>query len=637
MNEKYSAGKDYKIIAMIVACFSMELQQEMIQRMTAKAKENNCRVIFFSTLSDGNTDNKSEYIEENIFDLVAVERFDAIVLMAESFKNTEDQITFVKRAKKAGTPVFTVDHPLEGCINISFDYQNAFCGIVRHMVEHHGYRRIKFMSGIPNNTFSEERLNAYKHVLLENGMTFDPKDVYYGYFWENPTKDAMKQMLEECQELPEAIICANDMMAIAVCSFLKEKGYRVPEDIAVSGFDGVDTEKYHTPRLLTSRFEPNAFFDQLFIMINDPGLKAEEKEIRLADCHKIQIGGSCGCPKLESLDATAKIVEMQSKMYEQMEYQRSQGSMVATYGNAEGMDIIQTVIPLQLKNMSYYDFWFCSKERVLIADYPSYAKSAEETKKEEVVNSIYYANYGDKTDIKYIERIPRTDLIADLPLHTESEHPLLVVSVPIRNDRSSYAVIKIDAAWFWFTAYSSFIFHFRFLLELQNSKRKLMHVYNTDSLTGLYNRGGFYRKMEQVLEYAKVDQITVISLDMCKFKQINDTYGHAEGDIALGKVGEIIRSSITNREIAARIGGDEFLIALFREDAETQKKQAEDIVSKLNQYADQFNEQNEKDYQLIFSVGICTECVTGHSLDYFLTIADQRMYEHKYRQKNDEA
>ena len=80
------------------------------------------------------------------------------------------------------------------------------------------------MAGVPNNSFSDERLRVFKQVLLENNVTFEPKRIYYGYFWETPTMEAMDKMLEDEDELPEAIICANDMMAITVCDILVEKG-----------------------------------------------------------------------------------------------------------------------------------------------------------------------------------------------------------------------------------------------------------------------------------------------------------------------------------------------------------------------------------------------------------------------------
>lgn len=639
MNTKYSASRGYKVVAVIAACFSKDDQQAMIKKVAEKCKEHRCRVVFFSTLSDFYLNEQSDITEKKIFQMVSIEKFDAIVLMPETFKEEEEQKRLVRRATAVGVPVIAVDKHIDGCINISFDYEDAFRAIVKHMVEYHGYRRINFMAGIPNNRFSDIRLKIFKQVLLENNITFDPRRIYYGYFWEIPTVEAMKRMLEDEEELPEAIVCANDTMALTVCDFLRKRGYRVPDDVAVSGFDGIEAERYHNPRLLTSEYDINAFVDGLFQIINSDNLSFGEQEVEISAYGNMQIGGSCGCPEIGGIDAAAKIISLKSDMHEQMEYQMKLGRMVANYGNGDGMEIIQKVIPKQLRKMQYFDFWFCSEDRVLIADYPTYARNDTSGEIQvndylpEKVNALHYRKEEESETVEYLEKFPREELVPEIYTLLESDSPLLVVAVPTIDDETGYAVIRFQPERFWYTAYASFIFHFRFLLEMQKSKRRLMKLYNTDSLTGLLNRSGFYEKMEQIVKFCDAGQVTVISLDMYQFKQINDTFGHAEGDEALRKVGEIIRNSISNRDIAVRIGGDEFLIVLFREEQEEHTKE---ILTSIRRSAEEFNRQNEKGYKLIFSIGVCTENIAQHSLDYFLREADRKMYEHKSRQRNGE-
>lgn len=628
MSKKYSAGKDYKAIALVHACFSSEDQRALVKVMTRKSAEHNCKVVFFSTLTNFYAE-QLDYGELRIFDTISVEKFDAIVLMAETFKTEEGQKNLVERATAAGVPVIAVDHHVDGCINISFDYKEAFREIVKHMVEYHGYRNINFMAGFQNNSFSDERLEVFKQVLDENNIPFQPSCVYYGHFWEDPTIVAMNKMLEDNPVLPEAIICANDTMALTVCDYLKKRGYRIPEDVAVSGFDGLEAGKYHQPQLLTSVYNPDTFADALFGLINDKNCVAGEKNIQVSAYNQIQIGGSCGCKAMDAMDAAARIIQIKSDMNEQMEYQTNLGRMVANYGEGEGMEIIQKVIPEHLKDIRYEEFWFCSEKRMLIADYPKY-ESIKQEAAEATYNAIHYTKTTENVVIDYAERFKLEELIPGLEQRMDADYSLLVVGVPTQEDPNAYAVIRMDPERFWYTAYSSFIFHLHFLLDMQRSKKMLMQVYRKDALTGVLNRNGFYAMMQQIMEYSDVSELTVISLDMCKFKDINDTYGHAEGDIALKAVGEIIRNSISYRDIAARIGGDEFLIVLFRGN---QKERIEEIISSINRQADDFNRANTKDYKLIFSIGVCSDSLQEHSLDYFLREADQKMYAHKKEQK----
>lgn len=627
MSKKYSEGKDYKVIAFVHACFSKDDQQDLIKRVTKKSIEHNCKVIFYSTLT-------SFYMEElnsgemRIFDTVAVEKFDAIVLMAETFKEEAGQQKLIQRATAAGVPVIAVDRHVDGCINISFDYKEAFREIVKHMIEFHGYRNVNFMAGMPNNSFSDERLNVFKEVLEENKIPFHPKSVYYGYFWEDPTIEAMKKMLEDNPTPPEAIICANDTMALTVCAYLQQRGYRIPEDVAVSGFDGLEAGEYHQPQLLTSAYNVEAFADALFQLVNSNTLTVGEREMPVAAYNQMQIGGSCGCQAIAGKDAAAKIIQLKSNMYEQMEYQTNLGRMVADYGEGEGMEIIQKAIPEHIKHMHYFEFWFCSEKRMLIADYPHYSAKKQENSNR--YNAIHYEKTYEGVAINYAEQFQLCELIPDLERQLDSNHPLLVISIPTQEDPNAYAVISMNVERFWYTAYASFVLHLRLLLDMQRSKKMLMQVYRTDALTGVLNRNGFYAMMKQITDYSDVRELTVISLDMCGFKQINDTYGHAEGDEALKTVGRIIQESVTKREIAARTGGDEFLIILFRDN---QKIRTEEIITAINEKAEDFNQKNVKGYQLIFSIGVCSEAMGDHSLDYFLREADKKMYEHKKEQK----
>lgn len=627
MGNKYSDGKDYKVIAFVHARFSSDDQQELVKNIARKSKEYACKVVFFSTLTNFYEEDMDSG-EIRIYDTIPIEKFDAIVFMAETFKSEEGQAAFIQRATAAGVPVIAVDHYVPGCINISFDYIEAFRKIVKHMVEFHGYRNINFMAGIPDNSFSEERIRVFKEVLADNNIPLKTNSVYYGYFWEVPTEKAMQKMLEEDNNLPEAIICANDTMALTVCDFLIKRGIRVPEDVAVSGFDGLEAGRYHQPQLLTSVYDINVFADALFGLITGEACVAGEKKVLVSAYGQVQIGGSCGCAGIAGIDAAAKIIQIKSDMNEQMEYLINLGRMVAKYSESEGMDIVQKAIPEQLKDMNYFDFWFCSEKRLLMVDFPN-ALATNRTDSS-IYHAICYSNKGKEVEISSVECVSKEHLVPDIEKHLDSEHPLLVVTVPNQDDPNAYAVISIDTERFWYTAYSSFIFHLRFLLDMQRSQKRLLTMYRTDLLTGVLNRNGFYVMMERVLEYSELKDLTVLSIDMCDFKQINDNFGHAEGDEALKEVGRILRESITYRDIVARIGGDEFLIVLFREN---QKQRTEEIIASINKKAEAFNEKNEKNYKLIFSIGVCSEELGNHSLDYFLRKADQKMYEHKKVQK----
>lgn len=94
--------------------------------------------------------------------------------------------------------------------------------------------------------------------------------------------------------------------------------------------------------------------------------------------------------------------------------------------------------------------------------------------------------------------------------------------------------------------------------EVQDLAEQMRRLAQTDSLTGLYNHRGFFEESARALEEAGTGCCMVMDLD--DFKQINDTWGHLEGDKVLRRVGEAVRGAVRSGDVAGRIGGDEFAI-----------------------------------------------------------------------------
>ncbi len=625
---KYSDGKDYKVVAFVMACIHLEETERMIKQIAKQSEEYNCKVVYYSTHSDffrSRLYEQMDSAENALFDIIPVEYFDAVIFMAESFKDEELNKKLIDRALMAKVPVICVDKLMEGCINISFDYKNPFREIVKHIVEYHGYREINYMSGNKGVSFSEERLEIFKEVLEENGIPFEPERVYYGNFWEQPTIREMDRMFAEWKRMPEAIVCANDVMAITVCDCLKKKGYLVPEDVAVSGFDGAEIEQYHEPRLLTSGKDRALVTDTIFEIINSGNTEA--RQIIIPAYRDLKIGSSCGCSKKSVKNGASEVVELKTNMLELMIYQANLGRTIINYGGSGDKKMVEEIIPNHLGVLNYSEFWFVAKHRLLTENYLVNDDSDNEA------NVIHYVGRGKKADVDYSVGLKEYEIVPDFYKHLESGSPLLVMSIPNVEDEKGYSVIKFDADKFKCISYSGFLVHFRYVLEMIRVRRELIEVYRNDLLTGVYNRSGFYEKMKNVMDNCEVKQITIISIDLYKFKRINDTFGHAEGDKALEFVGKIIKDTVKGYEIPARIGGDEFLIVLYKDE---QEKRAEEIISTLNAKAEAYNKKNKKDYEIILSIGTYSDSHKNHSLDHFLKGADERMYAHKSKQREED-
>ncbi|MDX1451126.1 MAG: diguanylate cyclase [Oleiphilaceae bacterium] len=153
-----------------------------------------------------------------------------------------------------------------------------------------------------------------------------------------------------------------------------------------------------------------------------------------------------------------------------------------------------------------------------------------------------------------------------------------------------------------------------------------------DGLVGLLNRDEFQNLFEHTMQNQPPRALitAMIFIDLDNFKSLNDQYGHRAGDEALIGIGEIIRQAIRHDDIAARFGGDEFMILLRCEHVEDAHKVAEKIQAGLRAYVASQKHQNS---QLGASIGIGYS--RHHSIKYeaLLVAADRACYQAKHQGK----
>jgi diguanylate cyclase (GGDEF)-like protein len=152
----------------------------------------------------------------------------------------------------------------------------------------------------------------------------------------------------------------------------------------------------------------------------------------------------------------------------------------------------------------------------------------------------------------------------------------------------------------------------------------------TDQLTGLYNRSGFITLAEQQLKYADRTKRKVLLsfIDLDDMKNINDIWGHEEGDRALVNTAKILKQAFRESDIIARIGGDEF--AVLASDAIDAMQDV--LINRLHQQIDIHNTQKDLIYMLALSIGSTFyEPDNPRSLDELMSKADKLMYEDKRR------
>jgi len=170
------------------------------------------------------------------------------------------------------------------------------------------------------------------------------------------------------------------------------------------------------------------------------------------------------------------------------------------------------------------------------------------------------------------------------------------------------------------------------LEEKEQLLAKVRDLTLRDELTGLYNRRGFLTLATQHVKFARRTKrgCWLIVVDMDDFKQINDSFGHPEGDRALIKTAELLTRSFRESDIIARLGGDEFTVLAVHADDDS----VSTITKRLAETLSQCNAQADRGYALAFSVGVARFDPTSPcSIDELFARADEALYEQKRRKE----
>lgn len=178
----------------------------------------------------------------------------------------------------------------------------------------------------------------------------------------------------------------------------------------------------------------------------------------------------------------------------------------------------------------------------------------------------------------------------------------------------------------------SLAMHKSFMLshELRHSKKVAENLARTDELTGLNNRRAFYEQGQIYINYCRRNEeaLSLIVMDIDHFKNINDTFGHAAGDIALQRIGEILQQTVRNADICARIGGEEFAILILASTLEETMQLAERLRTSIAQKPLMVNRQS---LAITASFGLSTG---SYDLDTLIKCADDNLYKAKKTGRN---
>ena len=192
---------------------------------------------------------KYDYQYNSIFHYATKKSLDALIISIGSigsFLSVNDKKTFID---SFDMPIITIEAEIPGYPYLYTESRTGMSEAIRHLIIDHGKTKIGFVSGRLENADALERFNVYKEILAENGIPYEEKRVAYGNFSEF-TEDIVDELLNNNPDL-EAIVFANDTMAIGGYKSVKKRGLVVGKDILIVGYDNSPCALELEPQLTT--------------------------------------------------------------------------------------------------------------------------------------------------------------------------------------------------------------------------------------------------------------------------------------------------------------------------------------------------------------------------------------------------
>lgn len=593
-----------KTIAVCVSGFLWESENRIIRGIKDICRKRNTNVLVFQSQirkSDVYTNEIEKYRfilrgETEIFNLINYKLIDGIILISDSIFDKSMVRKIVENCELNDIPVVCANDLTADCRhNVIINNERSMELMVEHLITEHHCTKINFIGGFVDNKETNERLDAYKKVLARHNIPFEEDRIGYGFFHKQSV-DVTKDFLASGKEI-EAIVCANDVMAMFVIEYLNKVGISVPEQMIVTGYDGAkEASEYIIPvTSLTVDFEKLGMqCVELLDEIRATGITEKNVDIT-AD---LVLQESCGCRRksddrqalLDKRYASENIFATFSLFLSQMN--------VLCASDEEREDLFYDLMrPAWLFNFKTVSMCICSElEKGKDFFYSDYKAGNKYGFSKNLISMVQWKN-----PVKPGSSFKTSEIIHKLMW--ETDEPLYLTFNPLyfKDKFLGYIAYECEEGTerthmfsLWLQAIASNIGSFY-------ERRELENMYMHDPLTNLYNRRGMEKMFMKTYETLMKEKgfLTMICSDIDDLKKINDKFGHEAGDIAIRTVADALKYCLPKQSICVRTGGDEYAVLVY-----TKKKPDTEVwLSKLENYFFDFNNASGLPFKVSSSLG----------------------------------
>lgn len=561
------------------------------------------------------------------------------IIFTSGFNSNEALQEIYKELDDANIPVICIGDSHPGFYNLLVDNVQGMKELLNHLYTKHNVRSFEFIAGAKDNIDSNIRLDVVKEFSKEHDIPFTDDDIYYSNWEAGLTVQHIVSKYKVKRPLPDAFVCANDLVGVGVTVGLENLGLSIPEDTKMTGFDYLESFRYYYPSFATvdQSFGPlgEACAKLLMQILNGE----EVPETTYVPTQFIP-GESCGC------------FETRNETNARKQYVK----------NSIGSHSLETAFSRRLIDLDY-----------------GFLESVSMDTVSERVGRIFYENDGSEGKTFHLLLDPDFDNltsteIKDMPHYTYNKKMMVVASkdngkptfakfcdsrevIPGYKAEGSNRIyfimpLYIDTYVCGYTVnegnldilgkrffpdfnshISKLLISFKTNIQLTSTNKKLAELMQTDALTRLKNRTAFENakeKLRQEYLMGKNSPFAIIMFDINNLKTINDYYGHADGDLYIKGCCKLICQSFKHSPIY-RIGGDEFIAIVSNDDYPIREELLKEFRDKMEELRTQQLSPYDKP-SIASGMADYTEIGTEH-FNLLFSMADDRMYENKRMMK----
>ena len=623
-----------------VAVFANGWNSENVYRYTRGLFENTpeCSIDYFmfvchAVYSGSDVDVRAM---STIFDLPDLSTFDAAIMFTPGLNFTEIINQLIIKLERSGIPVISIGMQHPGFHYIGINNYEGMRELCNHIIEDHGVREVFCIAGSRENEDSNARIAALRDSMEAHGLTFQDSDIFYSNWEIGILMNEFTSRLRNGMRLPDAFVCANDLLAETISYILTDCGYSADSCI-VTGFDYLDEGQNFYPSISSV----DQHYDEagrMTVELLDKIFAGERKPQELLVKCEVRPGESCGCltcrgddekrrSLARSLPRIAMMREnfdgrfhaMEKEIIQSIDYDDLKENLRKLFYNTAGQENGNFYV---MMDPHIVDFSLTD-----IANYPQY-------------------RYADKMDTFVAIRnripieagvIPTSEL---LPEYRPVGRNHIFFFVPVRYEGyvCGYLAIPDQIDWLherYFQVcegrFNRALVSYRRNMQLTALNSKLSMLMEKDSLTFVKNRTAYDRyiaRLETTMASGSFDPFAVVCFDINDLKPINDTLGHEAGDEYIKNCCRFICTTFKHSPVF-RIGGDEFVALAMHDDFEHRHELLEFMRNRMIEIRD-----NGGDLPPIerLSVASGMSDYNEHVDDDYGAIfrrADERMYQNK--------